>query len=94
MSFPDSNESQDNPINEEQVNAQKEGILKQILSGEARMRLNNIKMVKPDLANLVEQYLIGMASQGKIRSPLTNDQLKQILLSIQQPKRDFKFNRV
>lgn len=94
MSFPDSNESQDNPINEEQVNAQKEGILKQILSGEARMRLNNIKMVKPDLANLVEQYLIGMASQGKIRSPLTDDQLKQILLSIQQPKRDFKFNRV
>ena len=94
MSFPDSNESQDNPINEEQVNAQKEGILKQILSGEARMRLNNIKMVKPDLANLVEQYLIGMASQGKIRSPLSDDQLKQILLSIQQPKRDFKFNRV
>ena len=94
MSFPDSDESQDNPINEEQVNAQKEGILKQILSGEARMRLNNIKMVKPDLANLVEQYMIGMASQGKIRSPLTDDQLKQILLSIQQPKRDFKFNRV
>ena len=94
MSFPDSDESQDNSFNEEQVNAQKEGILKQILSGEARMRLNNIKMVKPDLANLVEQYLIGMASQGKIRSPLTDEQLKQILLSIQQPKRDFKFNRV
>ena len=94
MSFPDSDESQDNSVNEEQVNAQKEGILKQILSGEARMRLNNIKMVKPDLANLVEQYLIGMASQGKIRSPLSDDQLKQILLSIQQPKRDFKFNRV
>ena len=94
MSFPDSDESQDNSFNEEQVNAQKEGILKQILSGEARMRLNNIKMVKPDLANLVEQYLIGMASQGKIRSPLSDDQLKQILLSIQQPKRDFKFNRV
>lgn len=94
MSFPDSDESQDNSFNEEQVNAQKEGILKQVLSGEARLRLNNIKMVKPDLANLVEQYLIGMASQGKIRSPLTDDQLKQILLSIQQPKRDFKFNRV
>jgi len=94
MSFPDSNESQDKPVNEEEFNAQKENILKQILSGEARMRLNNIRMVKPDLANLVEQYLIGMASQGKLRSPLTDDQLKQILLSIQQPKRDFKFNRV
>jgi len=50
-------------------------------------------MVKPELSSHVEQYLIGMASQGKVRSPLTDDQLKQILLAIQQPKRDFKINR-
>ena len=93
MSFPDSDESQEKPANEEEFNAQKENILKQILSSEARMRLNNIKMVKPELSSMVEQYLIGMASQGKIRSQLTDDQLKQILLSMQQPKRDFKINR-
>ncbi len=51
-------------------------------------------MVKPELSNLVEQYLVGMATQGKIRGHLTDDQLKQILLSIQQPKRDFKINRI
>ena len=94
MSFPDSNESQDKPVNEDEFNAQKENILKQILSSEARMRLNNIKMVKPELSNLVEQYLIGMASQGKMNSQINDDQLKQILLSIQQPKRDFKINRI
>ena len=94
MSFPDSNESQDKPLNEEDFNAQKENILKQILTSDARMRLNNIKMVKPELSNMVEQYLIGMASQGKLPSQINDDQLKQILLSIQQPKRDFKFNRV
>ena len=94
MSFPDSNESPDKPLNEEEFNAQKENILKQILSSEARMRLNNIKMVKPELSNLVEQYLIGMASQGKMNSQINDDQLKQILLSIQQPKRDFKINRI
>ena len=93
MSFPDSDESQEKQVNEEEFNAQKENILKQILSSEARMRLNNIKMVKPELSNMVEQYLIGMASQGKIRSQLTDDQLKQILLSMQQSKRDFKINR-
>ena len=74
--------------------AQKEQILKQILTPEARMRLNNIKMVKPELSNLVEQYLIGMATQGKMRGQINDDQLKQILLSTQQPKRDFKINRV
>ncbi|MGB0855664.1 MAG: DNA-binding protein [Nitrosopumilus sp.] len=94
MSFPESNEPpQDNNSNNE-LAAQKEQILKQILTSEARMRLNNIKMVKPELSDLVEQYLVGMATQGKIPSQLSDDQLKQILLSIQQPKRDFKINRV
>ena len=74
--------------------AQKEQILKQILTPEARMRLNNIKMVKPELSDLVEQYLIGMATQGKMPGQINDDQLKQILLSTQQPKRDFKINRV
>jgi len=94
MSFPDSFESQDKEISDEEVNSQKENILKQILSPEARMRLNNIKMVKPELSNMLEQYLIGLASQGKINSQISDSQLKQILLSIQQPKRDFKINRI
>ncbi len=91
MSLPDSDEnSHDKDV---EINAQKEIILKQILSSEARLRLNNVKMVKPDVANTVENYLINLASQGKIRPPVTDEQLKQILISIQQPKRDFKINR-
>ena len=92
MSLPDSDENSAQP-NEAEINAQKEIILKQILSSEARLRLNNVKMVKPDVANNVENYLISMASQGKLRPPVTDEQLKQILLSTQQPKRDFKINR-
>ena len=76
-----------------EINAQKEIILKQILSSEARLRLNNVKMVKPEVANVVENYLINMASQGQVKSPISDEQLKQILLSIQRPKRDFKMSR-
>ena len=94
MSFPESDESPHDNNRENELAVQKEQILKQILSSEARMRLNNIKMVKPELSDLVEQYLIGMATQGKLPGQLSDDQLKQILLSIQQPKRDFKINRV
>lgn len=82
-----------NPQREAQLAAQKELILRQLLSSEARLRLNNIKMVKPELAALVENYIISMASQGKINSQISDEQLKQILMSIQQPKRDFKINR-
>jgi len=93
MSFPESDEhSQHNPNPE--LAAQKEQILKQILTPEARLRLNNIKMVKPELSELVEQYLIGMATQGKIPGQINDQQLKQILLSTQQPKREFKINRI
>ncbi len=91
MSLPDSDENSE--PNESEINSQKEIILKQILSSEARLRLNNVKMVKPDVANTVENYLISLASQGKLRPQVTYDQLKKILLSIQQPKRDFKINR-
>ena len=91
MSLPDSDEN--SQAKDVEINAQKEIILKQILSSEARLRLNNVKMVNPDVANAVENYLISQASQGKIRPPVTDEQLKQILISIQQPKHDFKINR-
>ena len=79
---------------EDQISTQKDMLLKQLLSPEARLRLNNVKMVKPDLANMVENYLLGLASQGKAPGQITDDQLKQILLSAQQPKKDFKINRI
>lgn len=93
MSFPESDEPPYDNTNHE-LSSQKEQILKQVLSPEARMRLNNIKMVKPELSSMVEQYLIGMATQGKLPGKISDDQLKQILLSAQQPKRDFKINRI
>ncbi len=95
MSHPnqDENANQENQVNEAELAAQKEHILKQILTSEARSRLNNIKMVKQELATLVESHLIGLVNQGKINSQITDDQLKQILLSLQQPKRDFKITR-
>ena len=100
MSYPNPDEHDhhdhdhnDHPHNDSEISTQKEQILKQILAADARLRLNNVKIVKPELASLVENYLIGMASQGKLGSQISDEQLKQILLSMQQPKRDFKFTR-
>ena len=90
----ESGSNANNQPNEDQINAQKDMLLKQLLSSEARLRLNNVKMVKPELANMVENYLLGLASQGKTPGQITDDQLKQILLSAQQPKKDFKINRI
>jgi programmed cell death protein 5 len=51
-------------------------------------------MVKPELANAVENYLVNAASSGRLNRALSDDELKQILLSIQSPKKDFKINRI
>ncbi len=79
---------------EREIAAQKDTLLRQILSPEARMRLGNVRMVRKDLATSVENYLMNMFSQGRIQPPVSDDQLKQILISMQQPRRGFKMNRV
>jgi len=68
-------------------------VLMVVLDPQARQRLMNIRMVKPDLAAAVENYLINAASSGRINRPLTDEELKQLLLRIQQPKKDFKIER-
>ena len=95
MSYPNQDD-QNNAAQEKdsQLKAQKEMMLKQVLSGDARLRLNNVRMVKPDLADLVENYILNLSVQGKISGQISDEQLKQILSSAQQPKRDFKINRV
>jgi len=95
MSYP--NQDDENNTSQEKeshLKAQKEMMLKQVLATDARLRLNNVRMVKPDLADLVENYILNLTAQGKITGQISDEQLKQILLSVQQPKRDFKFNRV
>ena len=95
MSYP--NQDDGNNTSQEkdsQLKAQKEIMLKQVLSGDARLRLNNVRMVKPELADLVENYILNLSVQGKISVQKSDEQLKQILSSAQQPKRDFKISRV
>jgi len=94
MSYPNQDDENNTQEKDSQLKAQKEMMLKQVLSSEARLRLNNVRMVKPDLADLVENYILNLSVQGKISGQISDDQLSQILSSAQHPKRDFKFNRV
>ena len=94
MSYPNQDDENNTQEKDSQLKAQKEMMLKQVLSSDARLRLNNVRMVKPDLADLVENYILNLSVQGKISGQISDDQLKQNLASAQQPKHDFKFNRV
>ena len=68
---------------EQQLEAQKQALLAKILAPEARQRLNNLKMVKPEFAEQIEMQLIEMAQSGKLPIPLSDAQLKSILIQLQ-----------
>ena len=70
--------------------AQKEAILRQILTPEARQRLTNIRMVKPQMAEQIEIQLIQLAGSGRLRSRVTDEQLKSLLQQIQGRERERK----
>jgi programmed cell death protein 5 len=79
---------------EQQYEAQKEALLSKILAPEARQRLNNLKMVKKDFTENIEMQLIEMAQTGKLPIPLSDAQLKQILVQLQSRKRETQIRRI
>jgi programmed cell death protein 5 len=73
-----------------EAEARKEAILRQILTPEARSRLTNIRMVRPQFAEQLEMQLIELASAGKLKGPVTDEQLRALLAQIQGRERERK----
>jgi programmed cell death protein 5 len=90
---PNDDESKKREAEAAAAAAMRQRALMVLLDPPARQRLMNIKMVKPELAATVENYLLSAASAGRLNRSLTDEELKQILLSFQQPKKEFKINR-
>jgi programmed cell death protein 5 len=87
---------QEAALREEQareLEAQKQSVLRQILTPEARLRLSNLKMARPELAEAVENQLILLAQSGRIHQQIDDDTLKQLLQRIVPKKREIKIER-
>ena len=78
---------------EQQLEQQKQALLRNILTPEARQRLTNLKMIKPEFTDQLELQLIQLAQQGKIPTPLADEQLKKILVQLQSRKRETTIRR-
>ncbi|TNV75388.1 hypothetical protein FGO68_gene12754 [Halteria grandinella] len=76
---------------------QRKAILGQILTNEAKERLSNIAVVKPEKAEKLEMLLIQNAQRGKIQGKVTEGQmidlLEQVSESEVKPATTIKFQR-
>lgn len=71
-------------------------MLPQLLTQDARERLNRIRIVKPDRASQAEQLIISMAQTGQIQQRVDEPSLVKLLDQLtqhQEPTNRLKFSR-
>ena len=79
---------------QQEAEAQKQSLLRQILTPEARQRLTNIRMVRPDYAEQLELQLIQVAQSGRVKLPIADDMLKRLLEQVEaQQRREIRIRR-
>ncbi len=77
-----------------EYDAKKAAILRQILTPEARERLNTLKMAKPELVASVEAQLVALAQSGRLQTKIDDAKLKALLLQLQPKKREMQIKRM
>ena len=78
---------------QEAEKARRQQILRQILDPEARERLANVRLVKPELAENVESQLIQLYSMGRINRIITDPEIRDILSKMTETRRETKIER-
>lgn len=74
--------------------SRKQQVLRIILSPEARQRLTNIRITRPEVAESIELQLIQLYQSGRLRNQITDEQLKTMLQGLTGKGRDITIRRI
>ena len=77
----------------ELVEAQRQQVLRSVLTPEARERLGNLKIAYPDIAMQVEDRIIMLAQSGRLNTMIDDPTLKEILARVVPSKREITIQR-
>jgi programmed cell death protein 5 len=76
-----------------QMEIQKQALLRQILTPEARDRLSNVRVANPEIANMVEMQLIQLAQSGRLAGMISDAMLRDILMRVAPQRREITIER-
>lgn len=76
-----------------EAQAQRQSVLRTILTPEARERLAALRMTRPEIVSDVEQQLFMLAQQGRINRQIDDNTLKDLLSRIIPKKREISIER-
>jgi programmed cell death protein 5 len=85
--------SQEQEQARQQLEAQKRQAMVQILTPEARSRLANLRLTRPEMVDQLELQLIQLAQMGRVNAKITDEQLKQLLKNLAGQKREINITR-
>jgi programmed cell death protein 5 len=77
-----------------QVDAERQAVMRQILTPEARERLGKVRIAYPDVAAAVEDQLIRLLQMGRIQAQIDDATLKTILRKVSPQKREIHIERM
>ena len=76
----------------QKLEVMKKTVIRKILTKDAIERLGRIRVVKPEVANQLEMYLVQLYEGGKINKTISDEELKSILGQI-SAKQKFRILR-
>lgn len=76
----------------QQFEMMKKTVIRKLLTKDAIERIGRIKLVKPDLADQLELYLVQLYQSGEINGTINDKQLKE-LLNLLTTKKRFNIRR-
>ena len=74
--------------------AQLDAAMRTLLTNDARSRLATVAMAKPARASNVKQTIVQLYHEGKFTAPMSDEQLKQLLLSQSKSRRSASIRRI
>lgn len=73
--------------------AQRDAVMRVILEPEARERLARVRMARPDIAESLENQLLMLYQQGRVRGKIDDATLRQLLARVTPKSRETTIER-